>query len=103
MVCPQLNPVGWSYTESDREWLVETCKQNDVRIISDEVYSGADRNWKPFFFEGDNCVSISSLTKVHGLGQIRYGWIIASKNYCECTKHIPQFGRNYVITCNQDR
>ena len=26
----------------------------------------------------DNCVSISSLTKVHGLGQIRYGWMIAS-------------------------
>ena len=79
MVCPQLNPVGWSYTDSDREWIIEKCKQNDVRIISDEVYSGADRNWKPFYFEGDNCVSISSLTKVHGLGQIRYGWIIASK------------------------
>ena len=79
MVCPQLNPVGWAYTESDREWLIQTCRENDVRIISDEVYSGADRNWKPFFFEGDNCVSISSLTKIHGLGQIRYGWMIASK------------------------
>ena len=35
---------GWMmYTESDREWLIETCKQNDVRIISDEVYSEADK------------------------------------------------------------
>ena len=79
MICPQLNPVGWTYTEEDREWLVGFCKENDVRIISDEVYSGADRNWKPFFAEGDNCISISSLTKVHGLGQIRYGWMIASE------------------------
>ena len=77
-ICPQLNPVGWTYTKQDREWLIEACRRHDVRIISDEVYSGADRNWKPFFEEGDNCVSISSLTKVHGLGQIRYGWMIAS-------------------------
>lgn len=80
MVCPQLNPVGWSYNESDRKWLIQTCKDNDVRIISDEVYSGADRNWTPFFKEGDNCISLSSLTKIHGLGQIRYGWMIASEN-----------------------
>ena len=79
VICPQLNPVGWTYTEDDRKWLVDTCNKNDVRIISDEVYSGADKNWKPFFLEGENCVSISSLTKVHGLGEIRYGWMIASK------------------------
>ena len=77
-ICPQLNPVGWSYTKEDRAWLVDACRRHDVRIISDEVYSRADRNWKPFFEEGENCVSISSLTKVHGLGQIRYGWMIAS-------------------------
>ena len=25
------------------------------------------------------CISINSLTKVHGLGSIRFGWIVASK------------------------
>ena len=79
MICPQLNPVGWSYTEEDREWIIETCRENDVRIISDEVYAAADKNWKPMFREGDNCITLSSLTKVHGLGVIRYGWIIASR------------------------
>ena len=79
MISPQLNPVGWSYTESDRDWIIQTCKDRDVRIISDEVYSGADRSWIPFFREGDNCITLSSLTKVHGLGQIRYGWMIANK------------------------
>jgi aspartate/methionine/tyrosine aminotransferase len=79
MITPQLNPVGWSLTEQDRNWLVAECKRNDVRIISDEVYSRADRNWKPMFKEGDNCITISSLTKVHGLGVIRYGWIIAEE------------------------
>lgn len=79
MICPQLNPVGWCYTDEDRAWIVQTCRDNDVRIISDEVYSGAIKDWKPFFKEGDNCISLSSLTKIHGLGQIRYGWMIASK------------------------
>ena len=80
MVTPQLNPVGWSFTEEDRKWLVSECKRKDVRIISDEVYSRADKNWKPMFTEGDNCITISSLTKVHGLGVIRYGWIIADES-----------------------
>lgn len=79
MICPQLNPVGWTYTDSDRRWLLSKCKEKDVRIISDEVYSGADRNWVPFFKESEDCVSISSFTKIHGLGEIRYGWMIASK------------------------
>jgi len=78
MISPQLNPVGCTYTEADRNWLVQTCKNLDVRIVSDEVYSAADKNWKPFFKDGDHCVSISSLTKVHGLGVIRYGWILAN-------------------------
>ena len=79
MISPQLNPVGWSYTESDRKWLVEFCIKHDINVISDEVYSGADKNWKPFFEEGKNFITISSLTKVHGLGVIRYGWICADR------------------------
>ena len=80
MISPQLNPVGWSYTESDRKWLVEFCIKHDINVISDEVYSGADKNWKPFFEEGKNFITISSLTKVHGLGVIRYGWICADRS-----------------------
>ena len=80
MVTPQLNPVGWSFTDEDRIWLVDKCKKMDVRIISDEVYAAADRNWRPMFTEGDNCITLSSLTKVHGLGVLRYGWIIASSD-----------------------
>ena len=80
IVTPQLNPVGWSYTEEDREWLVKTCDTLGVIIISDEVYAGADADWKPFFAEGENCITLSSFTKVHGLGVLRYGWIIASES-----------------------
>ena len=79
MISPQLNPTGWSYTTSDRNWLVQTCEDLNVRIISDEVYSAADKDWIPFFIQSENCISISSLTKVHGLGVIRYGWILAAE------------------------
>jgi len=75
---PQLNPVGWSFTEEDRDWLINKSKEMDVRIISDEVYAAADKEWRPMFTEGDHCITLSSLTKVHGLGVLRYGWIVAS-------------------------
>jgi len=83
VVTPQLNPSGWDYSESDKNWLVETCRENGVHIISDEVYAEADSNWKGMYNEGEHCITVSSLTKVHGLGPIRYGWIIAAPHLIE--------------------
>ena len=31
------------------------------------------------FTQGEHCITLSSLTKIHGLGVLRYGWIIASE------------------------
>jgi aspartate/methionine/tyrosine aminotransferase len=81
IITPQLNPVGWTYTVEDRQWLIDTCLELGVIIISDEVYADSDPQWKPFFLEGANCITLSSFTKVHGLGALRYGWLIASEDY----------------------
>ena len=83
VVTPQLNPNGWDYSESDRKWLVDTCREKGVHIISDEVYAEANSNWKGMYNEGEHCITVSSLTKVHGLGPIRYGWIIAAPHLIE--------------------
>lgn len=83
VVTPQLNPSGWDYSDSDRKWLVDTCREKGVHIISDEVYADADSNWQGMHNEGDHCITVSSLTKVHGLGPIRYGWVIAAPHLIE--------------------
>ena len=83
MITPQLNPCGWDYESSDRQWIIDTCKDLGITIISDEVYidsmKGTD-DYKPFHLEGDHCISVNSLTKIYGLGPLRFGWIIANKD-----------------------
>jgi len=82
MITPQLNPCGWDYESSDRRWIIDTCKELAIKIISDEVYIDSMKgteDYKPFHLEGEHCISINSLTKIYGLGPIRFGWIIANK------------------------
>ena len=52
-------------------------------VASLQVYAEADPNWKGMHIEGEHCITVSSLTKVHGLGPIRYGWIIAAPHLIE--------------------
>lgn len=82
MINPQLNPCGWDYESSDRRWIIDTCKKLAIKIISDEVYIDSMKDtedYKPFHLEGEHCISINSLTKIYGLGPLRFGWIIANK------------------------
>ena len=82
MITPQLNPCGWDYESSDRRWIIDTCKKLAIKIISDEVYIDSMKgteDYKPFHLEGEHCISINSLTKIYGLGPLRFGWIIANK------------------------
>ena len=83
MFTPILNPVGWDLHPDDRDWIIRTCKENSVHIIADEVYSDSMANHPDsvkIYDSGDHCISINSLTKVHGLGSIRFGWLIASES-----------------------
>ncbi len=89
IISSHLNPTGWPISQDDRNWLVNQCKENNTILICDEVYADADPSWEPMFSEGEHCITINSLAKIHGLGQLRYGWIIASK------KIIPRIGRAF--------
>jgi aspartate/methionine/tyrosine aminotransferase len=83
---PVLNPCGWSLTDDDRVWLVDATSRHEVMLIADEVYDHALRPeglYKPFFAEGEHCISVSSLTKCHAMGNLRFGWLIASKSVAQ--------------------
>ena len=82
MLTPILNPVGWDLHPDDKDWIAKKCEELSVFIVADEVYSDSmigHPDFKKMFTYGDHCISINSLTKVHGLGSIRFGWIVASK------------------------
>lgn len=86
MITPILNPSGWDYHPEDRNWIVNTCKENDVIIIADEVYLDSKKkkdDYVPFHSLGNHCISINSLTKIYSLGTLRFGWIIASPEIAE--------------------
>ena len=82
IITPVLNPCGWSLTDEDHAWLVAATAEHGVMLIADEVYDHALRPeglYNPFFAEGEHCISVSSLTKCHAMGNLRFGWLVASK------------------------
>jgi aspartate/methionine/tyrosine aminotransferase len=79
---PVQNPTGWMMEEDDQQWLSDICRENDVGLISDEVYldtTMGTSHYRPMHKYGAHCVSVNSLTKCYGLGPLRIGWIIGSE------------------------
>ena len=73
LVQPSSWPVDISQTDADLA---------DMLLEPDEVYIDSMKgteDYKPFHLEGEHCISINSLTKIYGLGPLRFGWIIANK------------------------
>ena len=83
---PILNPTGFRVLPEDLEWLVEATRMEGIPLLADEVYDDSMRNsgdYSPVYLHGEHCVSMNSLTKVYGLGALRFGWIIASTDVAE--------------------
>ena len=81
ILTPMHNPSGWMMTEDDQQWLADQCGESGVAVISDEAYLDAARGmpeFRPYHTYGDHCVSVTSLTKVYGLGGLRFGWCVGT-------------------------
>ena len=91
MITPISNPSGWDLHPEDRDWIIQQAKQNDVILVADEAYNDAYRHiadYRAIHSFGDNCISINSLTKVYGMGPIRFGWLVADKETIAIVKNI---------------
>jgi len=83
--CP-VNPTGVSFPREDLEVIADVARQNDLWVISDEVYAD-------LVFEGDHVsiasldcmkertITLSSLSKSHAMTGWRAGWAIAPKSF----------------------
>ena len=91
MLSPILNPSGWNLSASDRDWIVDFCINNNITIISDEVYLDAYKDscdYMPFYKLHSSFISINSLTKVYSMGQLRFGWLMGDDDFIEQSKRI---------------
>ncbi len=79
------NPSGVRLSPGDREWLAATAEEQDFDILLDEVYLDFGDDDPPLhaFQQGKRMISVSSLTKVHGFGRLRAGWMIARDELIE--------------------
>src|SRR5262249_5846702 len=83
MVDPN-NPTGSFVKHSEREALVELCRDRDIALISDEVFSdyafGSDAHRAGTVSGVEECLAfaMSGLSKIGGLPQMKLGWIVTS-------------------------
>ncbi|HYL39354.1 MAG TPA: pyridoxal phosphate-dependent aminotransferase [Bryobacteraceae bacterium] len=77
------NPTGSFLKQSELTQLIPICRQHDLAIVSDEVFS--DYAWEPDPQRIRSLVDVeevptfvlSGLSKVAGLPQLKLGWIVA--------------------------
>ncbi|MBI1746259.1 MAG: pyridoxal phosphate-dependent aminotransferase [Acidobacteria bacterium] len=78
------NPTGSFLSQEDRAFLVETCRRNQLALISDEVFSDYGYQPNPCRVEtlaGDQNIltfSMNGVSKLLGLPQMKLGWICGS-------------------------
>jgi hypothetical protein len=78
------NPTGSYVKRAELQTLSRLCAQRRIALISDEVFSdyalGQDAERVPTLVGIEECLafSMSGLSKVAGLPQMKLGWIVAS-------------------------
>ena len=98
------NPTGICFSESEIDFIVSKCNDNNILIIVDEIYRELYIDKKPttFLNKTGKIIVISGLSKSHCMSGWRLGWavsnnpgliipIIVSHQYiCTCAPYISQ-------------
>jgi aspartate/methionine/tyrosine aminotransferase len=81
-VCNPNNPTGYVLSDTEVERIVSIADRARAWILSDEVYSGAERlgdeQTPSLYGSYDKAIAVAGLSKAYGLPGLRTGWIVAS-------------------------
>lgn len=84
------NPTGALYSEAEIKALTKVCRENNVIVISDEIYSLVNFTDSPYVgFHNhypEGTIVTTGLSKSHGAGGYRLGILAAPENFSELTK-----------------
>lgn len=78
-ICNPNNPTGAIVDQADLKAIVEIASDNDVWLIADEIYRGAEiQAEKSPSIHGlyERAIITSSLSKAYGLPGLRLGWAV---------------------------
>jgi aspartate/methionine/tyrosine aminotransferase len=79
-VCNPNNPTGYILTGEEMEAIVAAAERVGAWILSDEVYTGAERltdtETPSFWGKYDKALCMNSLSKAYGLPGLRIGWVV---------------------------
>jgi len=93
------NPTGSVITLETLKSIIEIVEDNDIYLLSDEIYrelSFAHKPLPPAATLSDSAISNSSMSKLHGLPGLRIGWMVADKAIINIAKEI----RSYTTICD---
>jgi|SRR5581483_10274200 len=78
------NPTGSFLKRAELEYLVRLCAEREIALISDEVFCdyafAPDPDRVPTLAAAKDCLafSMSGLSKIAGLPQMKLGWVVAA-------------------------
>ena len=79
------NPTGALYSKEEIEALAKVCDEHNVIVISDEIYSLVNFSGRPYsgfhHFCPERTIITSGLSKSHGAGGYRLGFLAAPKGF----------------------
>jgi aspartate aminotransferase len=91
------NPTGGIATGDQMVELCRIAEENDILVVSDEVYREIWYDEPPATMAGlsKNAIVIDGLSKSHGVTGLRIGWILADATYMSTIITAHQ----YIATC----
>ncbi len=97
IVASPSNPAGTMLDREDLSALIEYCKANGIRLISDEIYHGItyDRRADTAAEFDDSVIIINSFSKYFSMTGWRVGWMVVPP---DLTRTIECLAQNFFIS-----
>lgn len=78
------NPSAASLSDRELKGILEAAGEKGTMVLCDEIYRMMQYTTpsSPVCALGDNGVSVSGLTKLYGLGDLRVGWLAGPEEIC---------------------
>jgi len=91
------NPTGTMLDTEALRALIDYCRENGIRLISDEIYHGItyDRRADTAAAHADDCIVINSFSKYFSMTGWRLGWMVVPRDLMRAVESLAQ---NFFIS-----
>ncbi len=101
------NPTGWMLSDDEQQRILEFCRERDIWLISDEVYSRIvyDRELAPSFAdkvsEGDKYLIVNSFSKSWAMTGWRLGWLTGPRPLIQTLEMVSEYNFSCIFAPTQ--